>query len=314
MSTPVNWKQYTSIEVDGRAFALVALFVVVIAGSLAIRPWMVGSGVSPVASEATTSQQVAGGFGWALAEALFAGALLVFVLLWNRLPEWVRSILSSDLTLVLYMFLGAMAYSAGEFWTFALLAVVLYTVLKTADELDLWWMVNNVLVLGIAILGAAYLGVVLGVWILAAGLIGLSVYDYVFADRENWMFTLAESLLRWKIPVVFIVPKTLRLDWGGMLEPLEDDVDLEEAEPSIWFGLGTADLVLPAGFVVAVANEITWSVAGWMLLAAVIGGILLACYRIGWKLENASGGAGLPPLASGALASWALASVVVMAI
>lgn len=302
--------KHFELENDWRGYALVALFAVVITGALLARPMWINSGVEPAFAGASTAEQAATGGIWALAEAAFAGLLISLILLYRWLPKWVQNIVEKALTMALWMWIGAAGYIAGYFWTVMLAGVGLFALLKTAERLDLWWTINNIMVLGIAIYMAAWIGVVLSPWILAAGLVGLSVYDYVFADRESWMFTLAGSMLAWKLPVIFILPEKLRFDWDALTGALSGDVDEDDA-PELALGIGTADLLIPAAFVVSLV-PVTPSILHTITIAAVIGGILLACFRVSWKMVHNDGGAGLPPLTSGAIGGWAIGTVVVL--
>lgn len=311
MSDHLGWQRYFQVEKDWRGIALVSLFLVVIAGALTVRPWLLSQGAESAVAGSSTTEQAAGGAVWALSEAVFAGILLAAILLWRKLPEWVQDIITDDLTIAIYMLVGASAFAAGKFQITAAAAIVAVTVLKTADEVDVWWVVNDIAALGFAVVLGALLGIALGPWMLAVGLIGLSVYDYVFADRKSWMFTLGSAFIRWKLPVLFLLPTTIRFDWEKFGDALDGEIDEEDA-PEIGFGIGMADLAIPAALVVAIAGEATMSLSGGIPVVAVVAGILVACFRVSWKMSNEGGGAGLPPLTSGALGGWVIGSMVVM--
>lgn len=311
MSDHLDWHRYFEVEKDWRALALVSLFLVVIAGALTVRPWLLSQGAESAVAGTSTTEQAAGGVVWALSEAVFAGVLLAVILLWRKLPEWVQDIVNDNLLIAVYMLVGASALAADAFGITAAAAMGALTVLKTADEFDVWWVVNDIAALGFAVVLGAFLGLVLGPWVLAVGLIGLSVYDYVFADRKSWMFTLGSAFIRWKLPVLFLVPTTVRFDWEKFGDALDGEVD-EEDIPEIGFGIGMADLAIPAALVVAIAGEATMSLSGGIPVVAVVAGILVACFRVSWKMSNEGGGAGLPPLTSGALGGWAIGTLVVM--
>jgi presenilin-like A22 family membrane protease len=303
-------RPHIELEPGWRGYALVALFAVVIGGALLVRPMWISNGVEPAFSGATTGEQAAVGSAWAIAEAIFAAVLIAIILAYRWLPEWVQDIVNTVATVILWMILGAVALEAGQFWDYAFAGIGLIALLKTTEQFDVWWILNNMLALGIAIGMAAWIGVVLSPWILAIGLIGLSVYDYVFADRENWMFTLGGSFVRWRMPVLFVAPTTLRVDWDELADGMAGELD-DKAAPELGFGIGTADLMIPAAFVVSLVNAGP-SIIEAITVFAVITGILVACFRVSWKMVNKGGGAGLPPLTSGAIGGWAIGSIVVM--
>lgn len=308
-----GWRRFVQVKTDWRAVALALLFLVVISGALAIRPLLIASGTESAVEGASSSQQAAVGAGWAIAEATFAGLLVGVILVWRKLPEWVQEIVTDAMMIAGYMMFGVFAAEQSSFWSAAALIIGLVAVMNVADHFDVWWIANNLLALGLAIFVAG-VGIVLGPWVLAVGLIGLSLYDYWFADRESWMFTLGSGFLNWKVPVLFVIPKSIRLDWDELTEAMSGEEVEDEDQAEIGFGIGTADLALPAAFVVALAGEISIGVSTGIPIVAVTAGILVACARVSWKMANRGGGAGLPPLTSGAIGGWVIGAVIVAVI
>jgi presenilin-like A22 family membrane protease len=221
--------------------------------------------------------------------------LVLLLAAWRYLPEWLQESLSRAGRYAVAVTIGAYGVATGSFWVVVGAGVGAILTAAIADELDCWWLFNNALALGLAIYFAAGTGIVLGPVIIGVGLVGLAVYDYVFADRAEWMFSLAESAMRRKLPLLVVVPPTVQYDWDAF-------IDREHGDESGW-GIGMADLLLPAAFAVSLVD------AGGLLAVGVTAGTLLACVRVSWKLEQ-GGGAGLPPLVTGALGGWAVAAVV----
>lgn len=314
MSTVTDYRDQLQVEVNWRAITLAALFGIVILGALALRPYFVSEGVSSAVEGTSTSGQAATGFGWALAEAAFAALVLGVLLLYRRLPEWVQDTLKTCLALVLWMYVGVLAARGGAWWMSALFIAGAYAVYKVIDHYDVFWIFNNLTSIGLAIVAGAIVGIKLGPWVLATGLIGLSVYDHVFADKKSWMFTMGAWFLDQRIPVLVVVPKSWRLDWDELADGLRGDEEGDEEDRTVRFGIGTADLLLPAAFVVAVVNTLPAAGASAVVAAAVIAGILLACFNLSWKMSAQGSGAGLPPLCTGALGGWVVGTVVVMAL
>lgn len=291
------------IQIDNRAVWLGILFLVVIDGAGAVALALTNMGAAePAFQGASSSGQAAGGAAWAIGEALFAGVLLGCILLWRRFPEWLQNALMGAVKFGVPMLIGGYVVTKGLFWAGLIGVVGLVIVLKIAEAFDLWWVVNNLLALGLAMYVAASVGVVLGPLVIGVALVGLSVYDYLFADRRKWMFTLAAWTVRRKLPALFIVPSTWRLDWDELADSMEGD-DEQAADVPVEYGIGMADLALPAAFVVAVTHG-SGSLYPWVGATA---GILVACARVSFKLES-GGGAGLPPLTSGTIGGWAIAA------
>jgi presenilin-like A22 family membrane protease len=289
------------LQWDLKALGLVALFVVVIGGALAARPTAVSTGAEPAFSDTSTAGQAVGGAGWAIVEALFAAALLGGILLWRRVPGWLQESLLSAAKFGVPMFIGGYAAVSGSFAGWTAFCVSAVAVLKAVDEWDCWWAVNNLLAVGLAIYIGVAAGIVLGPVVIGVGFVGLAVYDYVFADRRTWMFTLSAWTVRQRLPALFIVPQWWRFDWEALAEAFEADSDVEGEDVMRW-GIGMADLALPAAFAVAIAAS-----GNGLALAGAVAGILIACARVSQKIDD-GGGAGLPPLATGALGGWAVAA------
>lgn len=296
--TAYTWRHYCRLRGDWRAVTLVGLFMVVIGGALALRPALLASGTQSAVSGSSTASQAGAGVAWAVGEALFAGALLGVLLLVRRAPEWCQAIGRRAILIGFWVFVGFVAAPfVGAVGALALVLLA-YISIQVLDHVGVYWVVNDLLALAAAVYFGAFVGIILGPVIIALGLVGLTAYDYYFADRKAWMFSLAAWTVRWKLPALFVAPTAWRFDWADIV-----DVD-DPAEDDIGFGIGMADLLLPAAFAVAVANT-----GGGLPLAGVIAGTLVACFRLSQKMHERSG-AGLPALTTGALGGWALAVAV----
>jgi len=285
------------MNLDMTAVALVALFTVVIGAALALRPTSVASGASPALTESSARTQVAGGVIWAIAEAIFAAFLLGMLFLYRRLPEWLQDAVSTALSVAVLLTIGAYSVWTSQFGFILSALVGIILVGKALDEHDLWWVANDVLAIAIAAAVGVLAGTILPPVLIAAGLVGLTVYDYAFADRTEMMFVLARRL-----PALFVVPASMRLDWETLADAISDDVD-EDPDELMRFGIGMADLALPAAFAVSLAQT-----DAVVPLIGAMAGLTVACGRVSYKLSN-GGGAGLPPIVSGTLGGWALALV-----
>lgn len=288
------------INVDGTTFGLVLLFAVVIGAALALRPTSLAPTASPAFEGSSAGTQVAGGVIWAIGEAIFASILLGILLLWRRLPEWLQDALSKSLGAAVFVTIGAYTALSGRLLLAFLALFGTVIIGRALDEFGLWWIANNVLAIAIAASVGVIAGVILPPILIAAGLVGLTVYDYVFADRTDMMFALASWTVRRRLPALFIVPISMRMDWEYLAEAIVDDVD-DNPEDVIQFGIGMADLALPAAFAVSLAQT-----DAVVPLVGALAGLVVACGRVSHKIDN-GGGAGLPPIVSGTLGGWVLA-------
>lgn len=301
MSFELDWRQYTHIQPDDRALVLVALFTFVIGGASLLYPWFTSLGVQSVASGHSTAEQAAGGIGWAVFEAAFAAMLLGLLVVWRRLPEWLRAELKKVFVIGGLMWIGAAALANGLLWSGVGLLIGARLVFRISKHYDVFWAVNDLLAIGLAIYIGASAGIVLGPVILGVGFVGLAIYDHIFADRQFWMFSIARWTVKIGLPLLIIIPEQWRLDWDQLADTMDG-----EGEAPMGFGIGMADLALPAAFAVALANS-----GATLPFAGAVAGVLIACARVSYKMEH-GGGAGLPSLATGALAGWAIATVVVL--
>lgn len=314
-TTTARVRQFTAVKADRWGILLAALFMAVLIGSVGLANWMAGMGTEPVMSESSGGEQAAGGAAWALAEVAVAVVAIGLILLYKRLPEWAQKIVKFAVVAPMVMYLGAEAASIGMFGATAAFLVGYFAIYKVTDAFDVYWLWNNVESIALATVAAAFVGVVLPLPFLIAGIVGLTIYDHVFADKKNWMFTLGEGMLRAKLPViVFALPK-LRASWDDICDSLSDESELDDEElqraleNSEGFGIGTADLLLPAAFASAVA------VSGGGITLPVVGvaaGVLVAAFRLRWEMVNIGSGAGLPALTTGSIGGYALAMIPVV--
>lgn len=297
MDATLNWRHFPTTQLDTRAIGLMALFGIVFAGALTASPLLQSTGTQSVVSGHSAAEQAGGGLVWAVVEVTFAALLLGIILVYRRAPAWLQAagregaVVGFWVTAALYT-----VFTVGGFvgW----LGVPATAALKAGFEQQrLYWLFNDVLALALAVVIGAQVGLLFGPVVVAVGLIALTGYDVWFADRKEWMFTLAAATARWKLPMLFIAPTVSRLRW----EQLADADDGLDAE-SFHFVIGTADLLLPAALTVAVAADGV-GLPAW----GIIAGVTAACLRLSAKIES-GGGAGLPPITTGALGGWAVAS------
>lgn len=295
-----------AVRLDRGAVMLAALFAVVIVPSvyLAVR--------YPINIEPNTYglEGATLGGAWVVAEVVLAAALVGLIFVFRYLPEWVKKWIYLSLVLTVAMVAGAVGAVIEMLWPLIGIVVVAAFVIEFLLGYDLWWIGNNVFVLIIAIMAASVGAAVLGVEALVVGMIGLSVYDWYFADRKPWMMALAAVAVKYYAPVLFIFPNGWRLDWEDLVKKTDDDDgegEPEEDDPSVIMGIGTADLMIPAMFAAAVAIEPSPLAVGGVSAAALGVGIgtLAACLRLRWKILEHESGAGLPPLTTGALVGYA---------
>ena len=201
-----------------------------------------------------------------------------------------------------------------------LLVDVLPTLLALMLVLLLWkspeWYVIDLVGFIVAFGAAAILGVSFGILPVFILLIALAVYDAISVYKTKHMLTLAEGVSDLRLPVLFVVPKSLdyRMDEEGPLD-LKDESKAGTRETMM---MGVGDAVIPGILVVSAAiflspEEIPFQYSLDALAVAM--GTLLGSF-IGFAIlmrQVATGRpqAGLPFLNGGAMAGFLVASVLV---
>lgn len=310
----MNVRQWTQTRIDRQAFEMMAVFVAVLAGTIAIAlairpeqaaaigpPEQLGDGAQ---GEATASAI------WVAAEVALAVAALGSYLGYLKLSEWVKTTVrrAAVVGLIYYLFWSSSAPAIT-------LAIVLgaYVTYRVADHYGVYWAINDLLCVALAVAMGVVLALFLGVVGVGIGLVGMLVYDHHFANRETHMFHLAAAMLRLRLPVLFVRPNEWRFQWQAIVD-MTDDVAEEGEESDVGWGLGTADLGLPAAFVAAVILEPATSafVGGLAVAGLCAAGILVACFRLRFELVERGSGAGLPALSVGVLVPYTVSMLVVM--
>lgn len=299
-----------ALRFDRRAveIATVLLFV---AGAAAVitmpAPAAVDTSPEQVVGDVTGSEsgnEAATATAWVLIEVFAAVAILALIFISRRLPPWLRTTFKRlAIAAGLFYFGGGMAVDGV--WDYGFVTLVAgYLGYRTLDHYNLYWAMNNLLSVGVAIGFGILLGGFFGVVGIAAAMALLTAYDYFFADRNEWMFDIGKGIVNLRFPALFVRPPGWRLPWDGIMEgELGDETD----EDLLMWGIGTGDLLVGAAFIAALTT--TGSFMGVRHSAGVIGlvlaGLALSALRLSHKLETEDGGAGLPAITAGLLLPYA---------
>jgi len=311
---PIRDRLAEEFTLDRQAVLLAALAVLtsLLATLTALRLQAAGVAfeLPQQASEVAGSEQAgqaAAGSAWALLEVLGAVVLLAVLYLLRLSPALAKKLLKYNLAFILVFTLGADAASTAVVAPVLGVYVAGLSVYIAASHYDLWWAVNNVLVVTIAVFFGAAVGLLFGLWGMVPALVLFAVYDHYFANKRGWMFDFAQVLLRYRLPVLFFKPDGWRLNWDDMVaEPDDDDGHAD----SVW-GIGMADLALPAGLAAAVATA--GGPAPLLAAGGVVAGIAVACFRLRHRMLTAGSGAGMPALTAGAIGGWLLVAAPLVA-
>jgi presenilin-like A22 family membrane protease len=172
------------------------------------------------------------------------------------------------------------------------------------------WYVIDAVALLIGVGAVAMIGISLDVWIVIVLLMVMAVYDALSVYRTKHMIDLADSVMGLNLPVMFVVPKrrgySLLEKRKGLKEKLESG---EEREA---YFLGVGDVVFPG--ILAVAAFHSLAVNGLIMAVSVLAGTLLGFVVLTAYVIKGKPQAGLPFLCSGAILAYMVAGFLLFGI
>jgi len=135
-------------------------------------------------------------------------------------------------------------------------------------------------------------------------LVFLAIYDAIAVYRTKHMITMASSIVEMRLPVLLVIPKSLKYTFLDQ-ERLKKQLDKEEARGALFIGLG--DIIIPGTLVISSFTFLSSSekyfgipanlcVALFTLLGILVGYTFLMKFVLKGKPQ-----AGLPLLNSGAI-------------
>ncbi|MDV0442868.1 presenilin family intramembrane aspartyl protease PSH [Methanorbis rubei] len=211
---------------------------------------------------------------------VFLFIMLVFTALLLLLIKWkAQSVISAIIGICLALVMYYVVSSLLLIYTPTLPALPIAAVVALIVILLLWyrpeWYVINVAGILISAGCAAIFGISLSIIPVIILLILLLVYDAISVHRTKHMLTLADGVLRQKMPIMFIIPKSRGYSYRTSGFSIHDKKEERGA-----YMIGMGDMIMPSILVVSAqvyaGGAGVLSVAGVALpaLGALIGGIL----------------------------------------
>jgi presenilin-like A22 family membrane protease len=247
---------------------------------------------------------------------VFLFVMLVFTALLLLLIKWnVQTIISvfigTCLALTVYYVISSLIF----FYVSAFPASVIGIAVAVIVILLLWywqeWYVINVLGIFISAGCATIFGTSLSIIPVLILLILLIVYDTISVHRTKHMLMLADGILRQKMPIMFIVPKTRSYSYRSSGFSLRDKKEDRGA-----YIIGMGDMIMPAILVVSAqvyaGGADAPSMVGVALpaLSAMIGGIIGLC-SLKIPLNSGKPQPGLPYINTGAIIGFLICCVAI---
>lgn len=308
----VQQRLHSSFKIDQTAIEMALLFAVVLAIASFVSFPLTESAetVTPPDSfgEGATGETTAA-MTWAIAEVIFAVVVLGIAYLVRRAPDWMATLIKRNVVIVTLLFFGASVYGTTDpVSMFAATWLVVgggYSLYYLADTAGVWWVLNNGLSVVMAVVAGVALGMLFGPVGLGAAALILTVYDHYFANEKKYMFELGALIVKYRLPVLFIRPDVFRFQWSEVVDDFNmatEDSDIEMDAEQSW-GIGTADMMIPAGIVSGVISSSGAVITTFGLVAVgiLIAGVVVACFRLRREMQTQGSGAGLPALSTGVL-------------
>lgn len=161
-----------------------------------------------------------------------------------------------------------------------------------------WYVIDTIGIL-VAAGAASIMGISLGVTPVLLLLVGLAIYDAIAVYRTKHMLSLADSVMGLKLPVLLVIPKTLRYSFLDQEDDAFRNASEENKEDRDAFFMGLGDLVMPTILVVsAKVFGADWGIAP--VWGAAIG-TLVGFFALMHFVVRGNPQAGLPLLNGGAI-------------
>lgn len=251
-------------------------------------------------------------FGFIVAEVLlFVGAYRLL----HRLPKWLRELLNEAvkycfITIAVLFFAWALTTPAWPLSVAAALAVVVaYPIWRLYQRFDLQryvWLLHNTAAFGLSVGAVWAISPVFSPEVAVVFMVLMMAYDYSAVSLSGIMDDLIDASASINIPNYYIIPASLRVDYGAVTTWLQERGD---DKPQTMAGIiGAGDFILPSLLVMAAVAEGATVAGGF----AAVGSIA----ALGWlRAASNESESGLPALLwvnTGAIGGYAVGFLWVM--
>jgi presenilin-like A22 family membrane protease len=212
--------------------------------------------------------------------------------------------LGSTGLLGIYVFYPILAFVLP--WELSLaLAVVLNVIIVALLYRYPEWYVIDISGMITAVGAVAMLGISLTILIVVILLIVMAAYDAISVYKTKHMIDLADTLIELKLPILFVVPKTLNYSLIEETKSLKEK--LKDGEKRDAFFMGVGDIVIPGILAIAAFHgipEYGFLIGLSVLAGTLVGFAVLMAFVIKGKPQ-----AGLPFLCPGAIIGYVISSI-----
>jgi presenilin-like A22 family membrane protease len=167
------------------------------------------------------------------------------------------------------------------------------------------WYVVDISGIITAVGAIAMLGISLNMLFVLVLLIGMATYDAISVYKTKHMIDLADTLIDLKLPILFVIPKTLNYSLVKETKTLKEK--LADGEKREAFFMGVGDVVIPGILTIAAFN--IDSVHNFTIALSVVAGTLLGFAALMAFVIKGKPQAGLPFLCPGAILGYVISSL-----
>jgi presenilin-like A22 family membrane protease len=202
---------------------------------------------------------------------------------------------------VFYPILGFVLPWEGSLGVAVVLNVIIVALLYRYPE----WYVIDISGMITAVGAVAMLGISLTILIVVVLLIVMAAYDAISVYKTKHMIDLADTLIELKLPILFVVPKTLNYSLIAETKSLKEK--LKDGEKRDAFFMGVGDIVIPGILAVAAFHSIPEY--GFLIGLSVLAGTLVGFAVLMAFVIKGKPQAGLPFLCPGAIIGYVISSI-----
>jgi presenilin-like A22 family membrane protease len=212
--------------------------------------------------------------------------------------------LGSTGLLGIYVFYPLLSYVLPGYWPLGVAVALNALIVALLFKYPEWYVVD---ISGIitAVGAIAMLGISLNMLFVLVLLIGMATYDAISVYKTKHMIDLADTLIDLKLPILFVIPKTLNYSLVKETKTLKEK--LADGEKREAFFMGVGDVVIPGILTIAAFN--IDSVHNFTIALSVVAGTLLGFAALMAFVIKGKPQAGLPFLCPGAILGYVISSL-----
>jgi presenilin-like A22 family membrane protease len=183
----------------------------------------------------------------------------------------------------------------------AIMAIIVALLVKYPE-----WYVIDISGIITAVGAIAMLGISLTIFIVLVLLIGMALYDAISVYKTKHMIDLADTLIDLKLPILYVIPKSLNYSLIKQTKGLKESIKAGEKRDAFFLGVG--DIVIPGILAVAAFHNVDSN--GLLIGLSVVAGTLVGFAFLMTFVIKGKPQAGLPFLCPGAILGYLVSSLI----